>query len=81
MAAVGELRPGVLHNLTTNVYPEYRKRGIATALKILTIRFARQQRMQVIRTGNDSTNASMLAINRKLGYKPEPGCYVLRCTF
>lgn len=81
MAAVGEISPGVLYNMTTNVYPEYRRRGIATALKLLTIRFARQQGAHVIRTNNDSMNAPMLAINRKLGYKPEPGYYVLRCSF
>lgn len=81
MAAVGEISPGVLYNMTTNIYPEYRGRGIATALKLLTIRFARKQGALVIRTNNASTNAPMLAINRKLGYKPEPGYYVLRCSF
>jgi hypothetical protein len=26
-----------------------------------------------MRTNNDSENAPMLAVNRKLGYRPEPG--------
>ena len=57
------------------------RRGIATALKLLTVQFAQKQGAYVIRTNNDATNAPMLAINRKLGYKPEPGHYALRCSF
>ena len=35
--------------------------------------------MRYIRTNNDSNNAPMLAVNRKLGYKSEPGLYRLLC--
>jgi hypothetical protein len=31
----------------------------------------------MIRTNNDSRNAPMLAINRKMGYQPEPGWHLL----
>ncbi|HEY7850574.1 MAG TPA: hypothetical protein VIC27_10950, partial [Ktedonobacterales bacterium] len=30
------------------------------------------------RTNNDSQNAPMLAVNRKLGYQPQPGFYRMR---
>jgi hypothetical protein len=36
--------------------------------------------MHFVRTDNDSKNAPMLAVNRKLGYKPEPGYYRLVCV-
>ncbi|HKV82923.1 MAG TPA: hypothetical protein VJN88_00100, partial [Ktedonobacterales bacterium] len=52
-----------------------RGRGIATALKVLAIRAARARDAAMIRTNNDSQNAPMLAINRALGYQPEPGYY------
>ena len=61
------------HNAFTGVLREYRGRGLATALKLLAIRYAQQLGARAIRTGNDSRNAPMLAINRKLGYRPEPG--------
>lgn len=64
-----------MYNGITGVLPAYRGRGIATALKLLAIRAARQRGAATIRTNNDSRNAPMLAINRKLGYQPEPGYY------
>jgi GNAT superfamily N-acetyltransferase len=80
-AWIGEC--SVQHNATTNsmyngstgVLPAYRGRGIAQALKLLVIRVARRYDAASIRTNNDSENAPMLAINRKLGYTPEPGYY------
>jgi GNAT superfamily N-acetyltransferase len=66
-----------MYNLMTGVLPEYRGRNIALALKLHTIRLARAWGAIAIRTHNDSQNAPMLAINRKLGYQPEPGYYML----
>lgn len=63
------------HNLMTGVLRPWRGRGIALALKILAIRFARTQGATFITTRNDSQNAPVLAINRKLGYLPQPGTY------
>ncbi len=77
MAAVGEVRPGRMHNMMTGVRREYRGRHIALALKLLAIEFCRQHNAVSIDTGNDSTNAAMLAINRKLGYEPESGTFRL----
>jgi GNAT superfamily N-acetyltransferase len=65
------------YNATTGVRREYRGRNIGLALKVLAARYARQSGARQIVTDNDSLNAPVLAINRKLGYQPEPGKYVL----
>lgn len=68
---------GTMYNLMTGIIPAYRGRNIALALKLHTIRLARAWGATAIRTNNDSQNGPMLAINRKLGYQPEPGYYTL----
>jgi GNAT superfamily N-acetyltransferase len=78
IAAVVHAEPGMMFNAFTGVRREYRGRGIALALKLLAIDFARRAGVAGIRTNNDSENAPILAINRRLGYVPEPGWYVLR---
>lgn len=65
------------YNLMTGVRSEYRGRKLAQALKLLAVRYARKYGMQTFRTDNDSLNAPMLAVNRKFGYVPEPGKYLL----
>lgn len=60
-----------LHQAFTGTRREYRGRGIATELKRRAVEYARLHGYRVIRTGNDSLNHPMLAINRKLGFKPE----------
>lgn len=65
------------YNMMTGVLPAYRGRQIASALKLRSIRAAKSWGVDFIRTNNDSDNAPMLAINRKLGYQPEPGIYRL----
>jgi GNAT superfamily N-acetyltransferase len=77
LAAVGKEPDNTMVNLITGVDRAYRGRKIAQALKLLTIRFARTYGAAAIRTDNDSTNHPMLAINRKLGYQPQPGWYRL----
>jgi RimJ/RimL family protein N-acetyltransferase len=59
------------------VDPAYRRRGIATALKLLTLRHARAAGAARIETENDERNHAMLALNRKLGYRPISGYVVL----
>ncbi|MFN8531007.1 MAG: GNAT family N-acetyltransferase [Anaerolineae bacterium] len=63
------------YNFMTGVDRAYRGRGIAQALKLLGIRYARGQQVDRIHTNNDSSNEPMLAINRKFGYQPEPGLF------
>ncbi|MBI5666890.1 MAG: GNAT family N-acetyltransferase [Chloroflexi bacterium] len=78
MAAVGYFRQtNSFYNMMTGVLPDFRGRKIAQALKLVTIRFAREQGAAYIATNNASNNAPMLAINRKLGYIPRPGLYRL----
>ncbi|MGV3618372.1 MAG: GNAT family N-acetyltransferase [Fimbriimonas sp.] len=73
LGAVGEVSPGIFSNMFTGVVREARGRGIATALKILTIEVAARLGATEVRTENDSRNAPMIAVNRKLGYIPKPG--------
>lgn len=81
LAAVGYFtETNSMVNMITGVLPAYRGRKIAQALKLLTIRYAKTFGAATIRTNNDSENAPMLAINRKLGYKPLPGKYLLHKT-
>ncbi len=60
-------------NAYTGVDRAYRGRGVARALKLRTIQWARQNNVDFIYTGNDIANQRMLAINVQLGYEPLPG--------
>lgn len=62
----------------TGVRPAYTGRGIATALKQAGMRWAQRAGYRTIRTHNDTRNAPMIAINRKLGFVDEPGWIYLR---
>jgi GNAT superfamily N-acetyltransferase len=62
-------------NMITGVDRAYRGRKIALVLKLLAIRYATEKGASCIVTDNDSQNAPMLAINRKLGYVPRPGIF------
>lgn len=76
LAAVGYIEEdNSMYNMMTGVIEPYRGRRIAQALKVSAIRFAKTYGADFIRTHNDSQNAPMLAINRKLGYEPRPGEY------
>ncbi|HWI63767.1 MAG TPA: GNAT family N-acetyltransferase, partial [Symbiobacteriaceae bacterium] len=86
IAADGDRLVGVTQMVTeqdhvytnnTMVEREYRGRGIALALKLLTIQAALKHGAPYMSTGNDSLNGPMLAVNRKLGYKPLVGGYTV----
>jgi len=66
-------------NATTGVIRSYRGRKIALALKVLAARYARLHGARTVQTDNDSLNAPILAINRRMGYRPRPGIYQLVC--
>ncbi len=69
--------PRGLYQGLTGVIREYRGRGIAVALKLKVIEFARNNKYEKLRTWNDSTNAPMIGINIKLGFKREVGWITL----
>ena len=54
----------------TGVRPQYRRRGIATALKEVARRAAADSGYGRIRTVVRSTNVAALALNAKLGFRP-----------
>lgn len=69
--------PEGAYNAHTGVLREYRGRKIAQSLKVLAARYARENGARALRTDNDSTNQPILAINTRLGYRPQPGKYIL----
>ncbi|HUT99057.1 MAG TPA: GNAT family N-acetyltransferase [bacterium] len=58
--------------LITGTVPEYRGRGIATALKYAAMELYEKRGVPALVTGNARENAAMLAINKKLGFEPMP---------
>lgn len=64
--------PTWLHQELTGVIPECRGLGIATALKVRTVEYAKAHGHRVIQTWNSSKNGPMLAINGKLGFVRQP---------
>jgi len=61
----------------TGVLSGYRGRKIAQALKLLAVDLAGRHGFARLTTNNDAENAPMLAVNRKMGYRPQPGVYLL----
>jgi len=55
----------------TGVNPAYRRRGIATALKVTSIIFAQQLGTKIIITDNEENNP-MYLLNLQLGFEPQP---------
>jgi GNAT superfamily N-acetyltransferase len=64
--------PDELYVGFTGVLREYRGKGIAMALKLRTIAFARERGTRTLKTWNDSTNRPMLRINEALGFARQP---------
>jgi GNAT superfamily N-acetyltransferase len=65
-------RPEVAWHGMTAVARAWRGRGLATALKQATVRWAVEHGLEALETANDVENAPMRAVNRRLGYLPEP---------
>lgn len=77
ISGVAEVGPGEFYNQHTATLREYRGRGLATALKALSVDYAKQRGGTLMRTNNHEGNDPMLAINRKMGYIAQPGWYEL----
>jgi len=56
----------------TGVISEYRRLGLATALKVRALAAAKAAGYKKTRTWNAAENAGMLGINRRLGFEPRP---------
>lgn len=64
-------RPERLAISVTGVIASHRRRGIATALKVASIRYAQSIGARMIITDNEEHNP-MYALNQRLGFRPQP---------
>lgn len=71
-AVWGDRASDMLLNGLTGVKRDYRRRGIATAMKLRAIDYARVNRNSIIKTDNEVNNIGMLTINRRLGFVKQP---------
>jgi GNAT superfamily N-acetyltransferase len=78
LAALGLFKEkNAVYHMMTGVHRDYRGRGLAQAVKVAALRWAREWGAAYARTNNDSKNEPILAVNRKFGYVPSPGYYLL----
>jgi mycothiol synthase len=68
---------GAVHGMTA-VRRAWRGRGVATALKLTQIAWAKSQGLEQLITEIEVRNAPMQRINERLGYMPAPGRIHLR---
>jgi len=67
---IADLESGRGGNMYTGTAAEFRGRGLALAAKLGSLRWAAEHGITQVATANDETNGPMLAINRRLGYRP-----------
>ena len=73
LAQLRDRGDGFAENAYTAVDRQYRGRGIARALKLQGVEWARRNGVRRLITWNDAGNAPMLAVNMAMGYRPLPG--------
>lgn len=66
-----------LYNYLTGVDSQYRRRGIALALKVRSLCLAQSAGVTETSTHNSSLNYPMVALNQRLGYRARPGIFAL----
>jgi hypothetical protein len=64
-----EAIPGGLTQGFTGVKREYRRQGVATALKISEMLYAQSHGYQIIQSFNKPAQSAILALNKKLGFE------------
>jgi len=67
-----EAEPDLMYTGFTGVLREYRGRGIAWALKLHALAWAKARGYREVRTWNSTRNAPMLGINVALGFAKQP---------
>jgi GNAT superfamily N-acetyltransferase len=70
MTYLKQLSEDAAENDYTGVAPTHRGRGIAPALKLRAIAWARRHGVNWFHTSSEIGNARMIGINRRLGYQP-----------
>ncbi|GAA5534897.1 GNAT family N-acetyltransferase [Deinococcus aluminii] len=63
--------PGRLNTGLTGTRRAWRRQGLGLALKLAALDLARQRGARSLWTGNASTNVPMLALNERLGFRPQ----------
>jgi mycothiol synthase len=61
-----------LYNGITGVARAHRRKGVALALKVKNLVWAKERGYTLIRTWNNTLNRPMLSINEKLGFEKQP---------
>lgn len=61
----------------TGVLPEHRGKGLATALKVRALEYAKSLGATMVRTENNIDNPPMRAVNKKLGFDERPGMWLV----
>lgn len=70
-----------LYIYLTGTARAYRRRGIATAVKVYGIQYAKAHGYKTILTFNDAPNVGMIAINESLGFVRQPAWLMMKRMF
>lgn len=70
VSAIDVVPEGTAYNRMTGVAASHRGRGLGVAVKVESLRLAKEAGITEVRTDNHARNAPMLAVNARLGYRP-----------